>query len=113
MWWGYGREREEELFVYYEVRPKWRHKGSEEQCDVSILHCILRVCWCLDHAAAKGHVWVHCPAIAGVWVAVCVPCYNQKLCGHPWSRLLLRAILIPKGCADWSLPSVAIAWWYQ
>lgn len=41
---------------------------------------------------------------AGVCVDIGGSCYHQRQCGRPWSGLLPEAMLMPKHCAELSLP---------
>jgi hypothetical protein len=48
-------------------------------------------------AAAKGHIWVLNPAIAGGYGIFHGPCYHQRTCGYLWSGLQPGSILISNG----------------
>lgn len=70
--------------------------------------------WCLSPCCWQGHVWVHGPTTAVVWVSVHGLCYHQGpsghswfVNGHQWPCQWLWALL------SWPSSSLAITQWCQ
>lgn len=93
---GYGREKQNDLFMYCRERQIWKSEGGEAWDNVGGLLTSQSHGDVQSWDAADAHVWVHGPALTWVCVYVHCPCYYRG----PHANEVLNHVLRYKGCAE-------------